>query len=57
MYEHGLKNSVATLGIATNRFHIQKLLQVVDQIIFCFDGDDAGGSCLECFEKCFAINY
>ena len=42
MYEHGLKNSVATLGIATNRFHIQKLLQVVDQIIFCFDGDDAG---------------
>ena len=34
MYEHGLKNSVATLGIATNRFHIQKLLQVVDQIIF-----------------------
>ena len=42
LYEHGLKNSVATLGIATNRFHIQKLLQVVDQIIFCFDGDDAG---------------
>ena len=30
------------MGIATNRFHIQKLLQVVDQIIFCFDGDDAG---------------
>lgn len=42
MYEHGMKNSVATLGIATNRFHIQKLLQVVSQIIFCFDGDDAG---------------
>ena len=42
MYEHGMKNSVATLGIATNRFHIQKLLQVVSQITFCFDGDDAG---------------
>ena len=42
MYEHGMKNSVATLGIATNRFHIQKLLQVVNEIIFCFDGDDAG---------------
>ena len=42
MYEHGMKNSVATLGVATNRFHIQKLLQVVSQITFCFDGDDAG---------------
>jgi DNA primase len=42
MYEHGMTNSVATLGIATNRFHIQKLLQVVNEIIFCFDGDDAG---------------
>ena len=42
MYEHGRTNSVATLGIATNRFHIQKLLQIVNEIIFCFDGDDAG---------------
>ena len=42
LYEHGMKNSVATLGIATNRFHIQKLLQVVNEITFCFDGDDAG---------------
>ena len=41
MYEHGMTNSVATLGIATNRFHIQKLLQIVNEIIFCFDGDDA----------------
>tara|TARA_Y100000768_G_scaffold107943_1_gene79308 strand:+ start:1 stop:990 length:990 start_codon:yes stop_codon:yes gene_type:complete len=37
-----MTNAVATLGIATNRFHIQKLLQVVNEIIFCFDGDDAG---------------
>ena len=42
MYEHGMTNAVATLGIATNRFHIQKLLQVVNEIVFCFDGDDAG---------------
>ena len=42
MSEHGLRNSVATLGIATNRFHVQKLLQLVNEIIFCFDGDDAG---------------
>ena len=42
MYEHSMTNSVATLGIATNRFHIQKLLQIVNEIVFCFDGDDAG---------------
>ncbi len=42
MSEHGMRNSVATLGIATNRFHVQKLLQLVNEIIFCFDGDDAG---------------
>ena len=42
MYEHGMKNSVATLGIATNRFHVQKLLQIINEVIFCFDGDDAG---------------
>ena len=42
MSEHGLRNSVATLGIATNRFHVQKLLQLTSEIIFCFDGDDAG---------------
>ncbi|HJL95608.1 MAG: DNA primase [Gammaproteobacteria bacterium] len=42
MAEHNMNNSVATLGIATNRFHVQKLLQIVNVIIFCFDGDDAG---------------
>jgi DNA primase len=42
MSENNLNNSVATLGIATNRFHVQKLLQIVSKIIFCFDGDSAG---------------
>ena len=42
MFDKGMENSVATLGIATNRFHIQKLLQIVNEIVFCFDGDDAG---------------
>ena len=42
MSENGIDNSVATLGIATNRFHTQVLLQLVKEIIFCFDGDDAG---------------
>ena len=42
MSEKGINNSVATLGIATNRFHTQALLQLVNEVIFCFDGDDAG---------------
>jgi len=42
MSENNINNAVATLGIATNRFHVQKLLQLVNEIIFCFDGDDAG---------------
>ena len=42
MSENGINNAVATLGIATNRFHTQVLLQLVNEVIFCFDGDDAG---------------
>ena len=42
MSENKINNAVATLGIATNRFHVQKLLQLVNEITFCFDGDDAG---------------
>ena len=38
MSEHGMRNSVATLGIATNRFHVQRLLQLVNEIIFCLMG-------------------
>ena len=42
MSENQINNAVATLGIATNRFHTQMLLRLVDEVIFCFDGDDAG---------------
>ncbi len=40
--EHGIKNAVATLGTAVTRQHIQKLLRYVENIVFCFDGDNAG---------------
>lgn len=40
--QHGVEYAVATLGTATTSYHIQKLLRLVDQIIFCFDGDKAG---------------
>mgnify|MGYP001106004910 CR=1 FL=1 len=40
--QHGVEYAVATLGTATTPFHVQKLLRLADQIVFCFDGDRAG---------------
>ena len=42
--QHGICNAVATLGTATTSFHIQKLIRYTSEIIFCFDGDEAGKS-------------
>ncbi len=38
----GISYAVATLGTATTSTHIQKLLRQTDEVVFCFDGDDAG---------------
>jgi len=38
----GIGYAVATLGTATTPAHVQKLLRQSDEIVFCFDGDDAG---------------
>jgi len=40
--QHGVEYVVATLGTATTPYHIQKLLRIAEQIVFCFDGDKAG---------------
>jgi DNA primase len=40
--EQGINCAVATLGTATTEQHIQILSRHCDQIIFCFDGDEAG---------------
>jgi len=40
--EHGIENSVATLGTATTQTHIDRLFRYAPEIIFCFDGDSAG---------------
>lgn len=40
--QRGIENVIATLGTATTSWHIQKLLKLTDQVIFCFDGDPAG---------------
>ena len=40
--QNGIENAVATLGTATTPVHVQKLLRMVDNLVFCFDGDKAG---------------
>ena len=40
--QHGIENSVATLGTAANQQHSEILFRTVSNIVFCFDGDRAG---------------
>jgi DNA primase len=40
--EYGIHYAVATLGTSTSEHHIRRLFKVVPEIIFCFDGDNAG---------------
>ncbi|MBT8129071.1 MAG: DNA primase [Gammaproteobacteria bacterium] len=40
--QHGIEYAVASLGTATTRDQIQKLFRSVQEVIFCFDGDQAG---------------
>jgi DNA primase len=40
--QHGVEYVVATLGTATTPVHVQKLLRQTDEVVFCFDGDNAG---------------
>ena len=47
LYQFGVGNSLATLGTATTDNHINKIFRISDQIIFCFDGDDAGKKAAE----------
>jgi DNA primase len=40
--QFGVRNSVATLGTATTKDHLERLFRIVPQAVFCFDGDRAG---------------
>ncbi len=40
--QYGITYAVATLGTATTSQHIERLFKNVPEIIFCFDGDNAG---------------
>jgi len=38
----GLEGAVATLGTATTPFQAERLFQTCNEVVFCFDGDNAG---------------
>ncbi|MBT8147626.1 MAG: DNA primase [Gammaproteobacteria bacterium] len=40
--QSGINNAVATLGTATNANHLKRLFRLVNEVVFCFDGDEAG---------------
>lgn len=38
----GIRNAVATLGTSTSAWQIQRMFRHAPEIVFCFDGDEAG---------------
>lgn len=42
LYQQGITYAVATLGTATTAYHVQSLFRYTPEIVFCFDGDNAG---------------
>jgi DNA primase len=40
--QSGIAYSVATLGTATTPEHLNRLFRVTGEVVFCFDGDNAG---------------
>lgn len=42
LFQHGITYAVATLGTATTGHHLHRLVRYTSEIIFCFDGDQAG---------------
>ena len=42
LFQNSITYAVATLGTATTSHHLQRLFRHTSEIIFCFDGDNAG---------------
>jgi DNA primase len=40
--QHGVHYAVATLGTATSTTHLRTLFKLAPELVFCFDGDNAG---------------
>jgi DNA primase len=42
LFQHDITYAVATLGTATTAHHLHRLVRYTNEIVFCFDGDEAG---------------
>ena len=42
LYQQGITNSIAALGTAITREHIDLLFRSVSELVICMDGDSAG---------------
>ena len=42
LHQAGSHYAVATLGTATTPDHLQRIFRLVNEVVFCFDGDRAG---------------
>ena len=40
--QHGITCATATLGTATSPTHLERLFRQTSEVVFCFDGDEAG---------------
>jgi DNA primase len=40
--QHGIFNATATLGTATSEHHLERIFRLCPEVVFCFDGDEAG---------------
>ncbi|WP_269619671.1 DNA primase [Zhongshania sp. BJYM1] len=45
--QHGIMTGIATLGTASNTEHLRTAFRYASELIFCFDGDDAGRKAAE----------
>jgi DNA primase len=42
LHQAGVSYAVATLGTATTPEHLRRIFKLVNEVVFCFDGDKAG---------------
>jgi DNA primase len=42
LHQAGITFAVATLGTATTQEHLNKIFRITSEVVFCFDGDQAG---------------
>ena len=40
--QHGISYATATLGTATSNAHLDRVYRLCPEVVFCFDGDEAG---------------